>query len=229
MDLKSLANKINDFFISLTDHFTLPSPGAPLLSVPHNLLVSEKEVYRSLFSLQVSKAVGPDNIPNRLLKEFALELAPIIRDIYNQSLREGCIPTLLKSSIVTPIPKVTPPSTIEKDLRPISLTRTVSKVMEGFTCSRPLPQLDDNIDPRQYSCKGHSTTDALLYVLQAIHEAVDSGEAGARIFFADFLKGFDLTILMHELSKLEVHPALLIWISAFLTSPKLAVRMGGTL
>ena len=93
-DTKSLANKINDFFISLTDHFTPLSPGASPLSVPHNLFVSENEVYSSLSSLQVSKAVGPDNIPNKLLKEFAPELAPIIRDIYNQSLREGYIPTL---------------------------------------------------------------------------------------------------------------------------------------
>ena len=97
--------------------------------------------------------------------------------------------------------------------------------MEGFTCS-------GKIDPRQYARKGHSTTDALLYMLQAIHEAVDSGEAGTRIFFADFLKGFDLTdhtILMHELSKLEVHPALLSWIAAFLTNRQQAVTIGGTL
>ena len=40
--------------------------------------------------------------------------------------------------------------------------------------------------------KGHSTTDALLYMLQAIYDAVDDGEASARIFFADFSKGFDL-------------------------------------
>ena len=69
-------------------------------------------------------------------------------------------------------------------------------------------------------------------MLQAIHEAVDSVEAVARIVFADFSKGFDLidhTILMHELSKLEVHPALLSWIAAFLTNRQQAVRTGGTL
>ena len=49
------------------------------------------------------------NIPNKLLKDFAHELAPAIQDIYNQSLKDGFIPSLLKSSIITPIPKVTPP------------------------------------------------------------------------------------------------------------------------
>ena len=124
----------------------------------------------------------------RILKDFALELAPLVCDIYNQSVREGYIPAHLKSSIVTPIPKVSPPALIEQDLTPISLACTLAKVMEGFTCSRLLPQLEGKIDPCQFSRKGHSTTDALTYMLQAIYEAVDSGEVSARIFFADFSK-----------------------------------------
>ena len=77
-----------------------------------------------------------------------------------------------------------------------------------------------------------SNTDALLYTLQAIYEAVDTGEAGARLFFADFSKGFDLidhTILLHELENLQVHPALLNWIAAFLTNRKQAVKIDGVL
>ena len=64
---------------------------------------------------------------------------------------------------------------------------------------------------------------------KAIYEAVDSGETSARIFFADFSKGFDLidhSILMQELADLEVHPVLLSWITAFLTSQMQAVRIG---
>ena len=40
--------------------------------------------------------------------------------------------------------------------------------MEGFACNRLLPQLNGKIDPRQVACRGHSTTDALLSMLQAI-------------------------------------------------------------
>ena len=36
--------------------------------------------------------------------------------------------------------------------------------------------------------KGHSTTDALLCILQPIYEATDSGNAGARLFLLTFLK-----------------------------------------
>ena len=107
------------------------------------------------------------------------QLAPVIRNFYNQSLEGGNIPALLKSSIVTPILKVIPPREIKSDLRPISLTCTHAKVTEGFTCNKLLPQLHGKIDPRKFARRGHSTTDALLFMLQAIYEAVDCADPGA--------------------------------------------------
>ena len=132
-----------DFFVNLTEHLPPLHQGMPPLSVPYKFLtVFDIETYRSLSSLQVSEAVGPaGNIPKRLFKNFEPELALIIRDIYKQSLREGYIPSLIKSSIVSPLPKVIPPRAIESDLRPISLTCTLVKVTEGFTCRRLIPLL----------------------------------------------------------------------------------------
>ena len=65
-----------------------------------------------------------------------LELAPVIADLYNLTLREGFIPHLLKSVIVHPLAKVTPPKCIEDDVRPISLTCQLAKVLESFTLAR---------------------------------------------------------------------------------------------
>lgn len=65
--------------------------------------------------------------------------------------------------------------------------------MEGFTRNKLLPQLHGKIDPRQFARRGgHSTTDAALFILQAIYEAIDCGDLGARIFVTVFSKGFDL-------------------------------------
>lgn len=128
-----------------------------------------------------------------------------------------------------------PPKAIESDLRPISLTCTLAKVMEDFTCSRLIPLPDKKIDHHHYTRKGHSTTDTLLYILQAVYEAVDSGEVSARLFFIDFTKVFvvidliDHTILMQELAKLEVYPVFLKSIPAFLTNRQQVVTIGGTL
>jgi len=89
---------VNDHFVSLTSDFVpfTPSGVANQQPPPPDLLVSVREVHDSLSSLNVGKAIGPDMIPNRVLKDFAPELAPLIMDIYNCSLREGYVPDLLK-------------------------------------------------------------------------------------------------------------------------------------
>ena len=205
VNTKLHANKTNDFFVSLTDYFIPLTPDSSPSLVAQELFVSNEEVFRSLSSLNVAKAVGPDNITNELLKDFVHESAPVIWNIYNQSLREGYIPSLLKSPIVTPIPKVNPPREIKSDLRPISLTCTLAKVIEDLRAMTTASIKWKN-RPRQFARRGHSTTDALVFMLQAIYEAVDCADLGAWVFFADFSKGFDLidhNILMTELRKLE--------------------------
>ncbi len=184
--MKALANKISDMFLSVTENFSPLPQQNEKIQVPVELLATVQEVQFSLKSIKLSKSVGPVNLPNKVLKEFALELATVIQDIYNQSLIDGYVPQLLRCSIISPIPKENPPQAIEKDLRPISLTCTLAKVMEGLFCRRFLPQLEGKIDKYQFARKGLSTTDALIRFLQPIHEAIDKGDNIARIFFTDF-------------------------------------------
>ena len=96
------------------------------------------------------------------------------------------------NSIINPLPSVSTPKEIQSDVRPIILTCIRAMIMEGFARSRLVSQISDKLDPRQYAENSHSTSDALIYLLQAIHEAADKGEYGARIFLADFSKSFDM-------------------------------------
>ena len=85
-------------------------------------------------------------------------------------------------------------------------------MVEGFARSRLDAQISDKLDPRQYGREGHSTTDTMLYLLHAIHEATDRGNCGTRVFFADCTKGFDLidhNILLEALVCLDVNPVLI--------------------
>ena len=84
---------------------TKPQTNRPYSRYSSHLFVSVEEVLSDLRKLAINKTVSPEGISNKLLKEFA----PIVRDIYNQSLREGFVPDPLKQSIVTPVPKVLPP------------------------------------------------------------------------------------------------------------------------
>jgi len=92
---------VNNYFVSLTDCFEALKHSEPTIQpVPPDLLVLLSEVQTSLSSLNTSTVVGLNMIPNRVVKEFAHELAPVIMDIYNWSLVEEYAPGLLKSSLV---------------------------------------------------------------------------------------------------------------------------------
>ena len=65
---------------------------------------------------------------------------------------------MLKRSIVVPIRKVSPPKSFEDDLRPISLTAQLSKLMEGFTLKSLMSEVGYKLDSKQFALPGKSTT-----------------------------------------------------------------------
>ena len=129
-------------------------------AIPPDLFVTMREAYIALRQTKVKKAPGPDGIHNIILKEFAFEFAPLIADMYNTSLREGVVPPSLKHAIVFPLPKQMPPKSVENDIRPISLTNQVAKIMEGFTLTRSLPGIYEDLDCKQFAAAGMSTQHA---------------------------------------------------------------------
>ena len=105
---RHLVESINTYFTSLTSHFSPLQPDSTVTQsdVPASFLVDTGQVYQALRKIKTNKSPGPDLIPNKILKMFAFELAPVIADVYNSSLSQGVVPSQLKLSIVRPIPKV---------------------------------------------------------------------------------------------------------------------------
>ena len=157
---------------------------------------------------------------------------PVVADLYNSTLREGFIPLLLKSAIVHPLPKVTPPKCIEDDVRSIFLTCQLAKVLEGFTLARVYPSIVGNLGRNQFAVAGKSTEQALVYLLHLALEALDRGGCYLRLLFVDFKKGFDLVdplILMEKLStKYNLHWSLLRWVASFLQGRAQVTRVGAS-
>ena len=117
---------------------------------------------------------------------------------------------------------------MEEDLRPISLTFQVAKIMEGFSLETLMSEDEGKLDTNQFAVPVKSMTQALVYLLHLIHSSVDKGHCAVRLFFADFKKGFDLVdhnIIILELQKLDVHPVLVQWTKSFLTEKEQCVRI----
>ena len=95
---------------------------------PKYLVVAEYDVYKRLPHLNAAKAGGPDGIPNWILREYAEFLAYSVSIILNASFKEQQLPRPWKLENGTPLPRTKPVKEIKKDLRPISLTPSISLV-----------------------------------------------------------------------------------------------------
>ena len=85
------------------------------------------EIFNILKHLNVSKAVGPDKISKRILKECAISLSEPLARLFNLSLAQGVFPSCWKIANVIPIFKKESENNAS-NYRPISLLS--SKVLE---------------------------------------------------------------------------------------------------
>ena len=94
-----------------------------------SIIVTPEEVRDTLKSLPTGKAVGPDLINNRLLKELAQPLSLPLSYLLNFSLSSGSVPHIWKQANATPIHNKNDPYDVSNYM-PISLLSTVRKVLE---------------------------------------------------------------------------------------------------
>ena len=230
-----LAERLNRFFVSVTadipvlDRGTLPAFLPAAESLP---TIRTCEVYKKLLRVSPFKACGPDAIPNRVLKEYAFELAEPATVIFNQSFSSGVFPKVWKDSHLTPIPKTTP-ITGDGDLRPIALTACLSKVLEDFAVEWLINDNQGHIDPNQFgSLKGLSTTFCLLDMIHNWLSSLENPGYYLRVCFLDFSKAFDHidhNILMRKLLNMNVRRSLVTWICSFLSERRQAVKLNDNL
>ena len=216
--------QVSDDLTPLTDQDLLP-----VSDFPWYLKIEPYEVFFKLCNINIRKAPGPDGIPNWVLRDFAGILCSPLCTIFNASVREGFVPAVWKQANVLPIPKVRPPQSIESDLRPISLTPTVSKILEAIVGQHILNKFKDKLDPKQFGAvKGRSTVHALIDLLHLWHSALDKGKS-VRAVFIDYAKAFDHvqhSTILQTLKSFGVEPAVINWIHSFLHSRQQRVKLG---
>ena len=227
-----LADNLNKYYISTNmdipplDMTTLPTYLPAMDQVPY---IEPYEVCEKLVAVNPSKTCGPDNIPGRILKEFAHLFAEPVANIFNTSLSSGVFPKIWKDSHIIPIPKIKQP-TEEEHTRPISLTPCISKVLEDFVVHWMISDVGDNIDSQQFgSLKGSSTTYCLLDMLHTWLRHLDSPGHYLRVCFLDFSKAFDRighNVLIQKLVDIGVRRSLIPWIVSFLSGRRQCVKLG---
>ena len=67
------------------------------------ITVTENGVNKLLKNLDITKAIGPDLIPSRVLKEAADQIKPFLTCIFNQTLESGEAPADWRQANITAI------------------------------------------------------------------------------------------------------------------------------
>jgi hypothetical protein len=206
---KFSAKELNKFFVDSIPN--IDSTGS-LLEIDHSShpklkfkfhAVDEIAILTAIRSIK-SNAVGDDGIPLKFIKIMIPVILPFICHIINSCLVNSEFPSQWKISKVIPIAKVAHPKTIN-DMRPISILSVLSKVLEVIMKNQINEYLDNHklfISFQSGFCSKHSTTTAMLNIIDDISSYLDENQA-VFLVLLDFSKAFDM--LSHDilLQKLE--------------------------
>ncbi|XP_072024943.1 uncharacterized protein [Amphiura filiformis] len=101
----ALNSHFQSVFTQETDTCSIPQKGISPYPSISELIIGVEGVEKQLSSLNPTKACGPDEIPPRLLKTVAPELAPALCFLFQQSYDTGVVPSQWKQALVTDFSK----------------------------------------------------------------------------------------------------------------------------
>jgi hypothetical protein len=126
-----------------------------------------------------------------VFKSCSSELAEVVAHIINSSFSSGVIPSSWRTSIITPILKVSNPNNLA-DFRPISVTPILSRLTEKLLVQKwlkPALPIEALRDQYAYKQKG-STNCALIRCMDYVTCSLEQNDY-VRCLLIDFTKAFD--------------------------------------
>ena len=162
-----------------------------------DIVVTEEGVTQLLKGLKPSKALGPDELHPRVLKELATELGPVFAHLFQQSIDKGEIPKEWSLANICPLLKKGDRS-LACNCRPVSLTCVPCKLLEHIVCTKIMAHLEEHrlLSEKQHAFrKWHSCETQLFTVIDDWEKILDN-QGQVDTFILDFEKAFD-TLLMN--------------------------------
>ena len=227
------ASTLNDQFSSVfTYEISSPPPESESTIQPlQDITVHTEGVTKLLKDLDPSKATGHDEIPARVLKLTAEDIAPALTRIFQHSINTGELPDSWLQANITPLFKKGE-RTLASNYRPVSLTSICCKVLEHIIHSNVMKHfVKHNLltDKQHGFRRGHSCESQLILTTQDLAKSLDN-KSQVDMAIMDFSKAFDVVPHNRLLSKLKrygVENKTHKWISNFLKKRTQRVVVSG--
>ncbi|KAK3089266.1 hypothetical protein FSP39_002210 [Pinctada imbricata] len=215
-----LLNQFKSVFTKTTDT-NLPPTRIQSKNVIKPIKINEKGLEKLLQEINTTKSSGPDNIPNRILKECAAQLAPILKIIFQKSLDTGTLPKDWRDANISSIFKKGDKH-LPENYRPVSLTSVTCKILEHIICRNIMKYLETNkiLTNLNHGFRtGYSCETQLITTVNDFLKEHDKGNQ-VDVAILDFSKAFDTVPhnkLLHKLHQYGIQGNIHIWLTNFLT------------
>ena len=191
---------------------------------------SKSRVKNLLDNLNVNKAMGPDKINGRVLKNCSNSLSTPLSIMFDKCYRTSSIPDEWKAALVVPVHKKGSKSNVE-NYRPISLTCIIIKIMERIIRDEIMLKCGHLIDDRQHGfLKSKSCTTQLVNFCDSLALSLNDNIRSDVIYF-DFAKAFDSVnhdLILNKLKNFfKLDGILLKFVAEYLKGRTQSVVVGG--
>ena len=154
--------------------------------------ISNEGVIKMMKGLNSSKALEPDELHPRVLKELAAKLCPVFAHLFQQSLDKGEIPKEWSLANICPLYKKGDRA-LPSSYPPVSLTYVPSKLLEHIVCTNIMAHLDEHklLSDRQHAFRKNRSCETQFIIV--INDWAIILDAGGQVdtFILDLEKAFD--------------------------------------
>ena len=193
------------------------------LNIPDmkKIKINSNGVEKLLSKIKENKATGPDDIPGKLLKHCAKELAPVLTILFQASLDQGKTPSEWKKANITPLYKKGD-KTCPANYRPVSLTSITCKLLEHIVHSSIMDHFDQFqiLTECQHGFRQKRSCESqLIETCRDFIQTIEDKKQTDAILL-DFSKAFDKVhhkSLLHKLNAYGVRGNTHKWITSFLS------------
>ncbi|KAG7533326.1 hypothetical protein ISN45_Aa08g009650 [Arabidopsis thaliana x Arabidopsis arenosa] len=191
-----------------------------------------EEIKRTLFSMPLNKAPGPDGYT----VEFFKAAWPVIGQDFVVAVQSfflyGFMPKGINGTILTLVPKVTNPETM-KDFRPIACCNLVYKVISKILAQRLKRNLPEAIELNQSAfVKGRLLLENVLLATELVkdyHKAAISSRSALKL---DISMAFDTVqwpFIIATLKAMHYPDQFIFWISQCISTASFSISVNGEL
>lgn len=222
-------------------------PNASLTPPPPHprVTVTDEDNEESLFTMaemetalhQVNKrsAPGKDGITWTMLQNLNEQNKQLLLQLLNDVWKSGSIPASMKHSVIQPIPKQGKPTNHVRNLRPVSLTSTIGKLLERMAANRltyHFEQMTNHFHPGQTGFRPNMGTRDSLWLLRRLINSARPGPPSGQphiLVAVDLQKAFDTVSHEAILAEIEKHypgKRMYNYVASFLENRTFEIRTG---